>query len=110
EEFNLEKRRRILQSRSKREMLYDDLYGGVDAAAERSALAQLIYQHKPDVIVDSINTATAISYQDVVTLSQQTHVLLEQMRQGIDHEDFEAIYNLSRQLDQSISTLLISQS
>src|SRR5690606_9410939 len=64
----------------------------------------------PDVIVDSINTATAISYQDVVTLSQQTHVLLEQMRQGIDHEDFEAIYELSRQLDQSISTLLISQS
>ncbi len=110
EEFNLEKRRRILQSRAKREMLYDDLYGGLDAAAERSALAQLIYQHKPDVIVDSINTATAISYQDVVTLSQQTHVLLEQMRQGIDHEDFEAIYNLSRQLDQSISTLLISQS
>lgn len=110
EEFNLEKRRRILQSRPRRESLYDDLYGALDAAAERSALAQLIYQHKPDVIVDSINTATAISYQDVVTLSQQAHVLLEQLRQVIDHEDYEAIYNLSRQLDQSISVLLISQS
>lgn len=110
EEFNLEKRRRILQSRPRRESLYDDLYGPLDAAAERSALAQLVYQHKPDVIVDSINTATAISYQDVVTLSQQTHVLLDQLRQVIDHEDYEAIYNLSRQLDQSISVLLISQS
>lgn len=110
DEFSLEKRRRLLQSRPRREMLYDDLYGPLDAAASRSALAQLIYQHKPDVIVDSINTATAISYQDVVTLSQQTHHLLEQMRQGIDHEDYEAIYNLSRQLDQSISVLLISQS
>ena len=110
EEFNLEKRRRILQSRPRRDSLYEDLYGSLDAAAERSALAQLIYQHKPDVIVDSINTATAISYQDVVTLSQQTHAHLDQMRQAIDHEDYESIYNLSRQLDQSISVLLISQS
>ena len=33
-------------------------------AYARSGLMQLLVRHRPDVVVDSINTATGISYQD----------------------------------------------
>jgi hypothetical protein len=110
DEFMLEKRRRLLQSQPRRDMLYDDLFGGLDGAYARSGLVQLVQQYKPDVIVDCINTATAISYQDVESLSQQTNDLLQQLTQIVDHQNLEALSALGHDLEQNVSTLLISQS
>ncbi len=110
QEFALERRRRLLQSRPRREALYEDLFGGLDAAYEQSGLVQVIQQHEPDVIVDSINTATAISYQDVHSLSLETHDLLRQLQQIVDHQDYEALLEFGRNLEQNVSTLLLSQS
>lgn len=110
DEFSLERRRRLLQSRLRRDMLYADLFGSLEEAYGRSALVQLIQQHKPDVIVDSINTATAISYQDIESLSKQTYDILQELRQIVDHEDLEALDALGKSMEQNISTLLISQS
>jgi hypothetical protein len=62
-------RGRLIASAERRADLYTDLFGDLDHAYEVSQLAQLIREHKPDVVVDSINTATAISYQDVYTAS-----------------------------------------
>src|SRR5574341_22872 len=55
-EFSEEKRGRLLESYQRRDDLHDDLFGDLDAAYQRSRLAQLILKHRPDVIVDSINT------------------------------------------------------
>lgn len=110
QEFGLEYRRRLLQSPRRREMLYEDLLGNLDEAYERSGLVQLIEQHRPDVVVDGINTATAISYQDVTSLSQETHDLLLQLQQIVDHQDLDALEMFGRQLAQNVSTLLLSQS
>lgn len=110
DEFSMERRRRLLQSQVHREMLYDDLFGALDQTYARSALAQLIEQYKPDVIVDSINTATAISYQDVEMLSRQTHDLLQELQRIVDHQDLDALVHLGRNLEQNVSALLISQS
>lgn len=110
QEFSLEYRRRLLQSPRRREMLYEDLLGNLDEAYERSGLVQLIEQHRPDVVVDGINTATAISYQDVTSLSQETHDLLLQLQQIVDHQDLGALAAFGRQLEQNVSTLLLSQS
>jgi hypothetical protein len=110
DEFMPEKRRRLLQSQPRRDMLYDDLFGGLEGAYARSGLVQLVQQYKPDVIVDCINTATAISYQDVESLSQQTNDLLQQLTQIVDHQNLEALSALGRDLEQNVSTLLISQS
>lgn len=110
QEFGLEYRRRLLQSPRRREMLYEDLLGNLDEAYERSGLVQLIEQHRPDVVVDGINTATAISYQDVTSLSQETHDLLLQLQQIVDHQDLDALAAFGRQLEQNVSTLLLSQS
>ena len=109
-EFSEERRRRIIQGRLRRDKLYQDLYGELEEAYERSALAQLIRQYKPNVIVDSINTATAISYQDVHSLSQKTHDILQELRRIVDHEDLSALETLGRDLEQNVSMLLISQS
>jgi hypothetical protein len=69
EQFAKESRARLLESYAIREQLFEDLFGSFSEAYGRSQLVQLILKHKPDVIIDSINTATAISYQDVYTAS-----------------------------------------
>ncbi len=110
DEFMEENRRRLIQTRGRRDMLYQDLFGALDEAYDRSGLAQLIRQYKPNVIIDCINTATAISYQDIESLSKQTHDLLDQLNQIVDHQDLEALSALGRDLEQNVSSLLISQS
>jgi hypothetical protein len=110
EEFTMERRRRLLQSRVRREMLYEDLLGSIEGAYQRSSLAQLILRYRPNVVVDSINTATAISYQDVESLSKQTHDLLASLQQIVDHQDLQALEQLGRDIEQNISILLISES
>ncbi len=108
--FMEENRRRLLMTRARRDMLYPDLFGALEEAYGRSGLVQLIRQYRPNVIVDCINTATAISYQDIDSLSKQTHDLLEQLNQVVDHQNLEALPALGRDLEQNVSTLLISQS
>lgn len=107
--FSMERRRRLLQSQVRREMLYDDLFGTLGEAYDRSGLVQLVEQHRPGVIVDSINTATAISYQDVYSLSQQTHDLLQELQRIVDHQDLDALVTFGKDLEQNVSTLLLSQ-
>jgi hypothetical protein len=110
DEFMMERRLRLMQSRARRDDLYQDLFGTLEEAYQRSALVQLIQQYRPSVIVDSINTATAISYQDVESLSKKTYDILQQLRQIVDHQDLEALDALGKAIEQNISTLLISQS
>ncbi|MFQ5433899.1 MAG: hypothetical protein ACE5FD_03400, partial [Anaerolineae bacterium] len=110
DEFTLERRRRLLQSRTRRDQLYQDLFGGLEEAYGRSTLGQLIRNFQPDVVVDAINTATAISYQDVASLSKKTFDILNGLRQVVDHEDLSGLDALSKDLEQNVSTLLISQS
>ncbi len=55
----------LLEDPGMRDAVCDDLLGPIDGAYGRSALAALIRRHRPDVVVDAVNTATAISYQDV---------------------------------------------
>lgn len=68
-EFVQMRRRELLDSPARRAALYDDLFGDLDAAYERARLTEVIRTYKPNVIVDSINTATAISYQDAYAAS-----------------------------------------
>ncbi|HSH05466.1 MAG TPA: hypothetical protein VLL52_23320 [Anaerolineae bacterium] len=110
DEFTQERRLRLTQSRARRSMLYDDLYDNIESAYERSALVQLIRQYKPDVIVDSINTATAISYQDVTSLSKRTRDTLDELRQVIDKQDWTRVEELDNEIEFDVSMLLISQS
>lgn len=99
-----EPRRQLIDAPSKRDALYEDLFGEIEDAYERSALAQMISRHAPDVLVDCINTATAISYQDNFTLSKKTRDALAQLNSGSDASSDHA------GLTEHVETLLISQS
>lgn len=110
DEFSMERRRRLMLSEVRREMLYEDLFGDIEEAYKRSALVQLILRFKPDVVVDCINTATAISYQDVEVLSRQTHDLLERLHKIVDHQDLDGLDRLGKAIERNVSSLLISQS
>ncbi len=68
-DFTEERRAVLMQSAAHRENLFDDLLGDPDEAYARSRLVRLILEHRPNIIIDSINTATAISYQDVYSTS-----------------------------------------
>lgn len=92
----------LLRDPQYRAELYEDLFGDTEAAYQRSQLVQLILEHRPDVIVDAINTATAISYQDIYTASQLTRRDLDSY---LDHKTTSAEENMT----QAVETLLISQ-
>src|SRR5919202_4337347 len=84
-DFQHSKRLELMESPTRRDALFDDLMGDLDATYARSRLVQLIIEHRPDVIVDSINTATAISYQDKYAASivakQRMDALFEQIEE-----------------------------
>lgn len=56
----------ILEEESLRAMLIEDVLGDLtEAILERSLLFQIIQQYRPQIIVDCVNSATALAYQDV---------------------------------------------
>ena len=91
----------LIESPERRADLYADLFGGLDAAYQHSQLAQLILEHRPDVVVDSINTATAISYQDVYTASVVAKNSFDQLAAGTGATD---------EAQRALELLLIAQS
>ena len=61
---------------------------------DRSALYRLLFDHKPHAIVDCINTATAIAYQDVYRTAWDALKALETDR-GVEESVERLIANLS---------------
>jgi hypothetical protein len=69
-------RRDIISNPDTYDQLFDEIFSR-DADYTKSALFQLIDAHRPDVIVDCINTATAISYLDEFEASRKVKSLLD---------------------------------
>ncbi len=58
-------RKGLIQDTSKRQILLRSLYDDFEKAYSDNHLAKMIARHQPQAIVDCVNTATGISYQDV---------------------------------------------
>ena len=70
----------IVADADARTLLLDDLYGDLtDDVLRRSALGALLLTHKPDVVIDCVNTATAFAYQNMYASAQR---LRERARDG----------------------------
>lgn len=76
-----------------RRRMFDDLYRDFETAYRDSLLARLIDAVRPDVVVDSVNTATGISYQDVFTASRSVRSGLDQGPEATEilREDVEKL-------------------
>ena len=56
----------VLGDAEARTQLLDDLYGDLtDDVVQRSHFASLLDRHRPHIVVDCVNTATAFAYQNV---------------------------------------------
>lgn len=77
-EFKDLTREEILADQSKRTKFLDDVIEELTPEVlERSALFQLINKYKPDVVIDCINSATAIAYQDIFQSSRDVMIALK---------------------------------
>ncbi len=82
------------------EALMDDILNELSPEIlKNSTLYRMIHRHRPHLIVDTINTATALAYQDVYTTAREARQLLEQ-----DNEE-----NLKAVVRRLLSTLYIPQ-
>ena len=71
-------RERILNSERYRDMIIEDMLDELgDHVLKRSSLYGLLQKYRPDIVVDCVNTATAIAYQD---LFQVSRTVMKQVR------------------------------
>ncbi|MCB9451598.1 MAG: hypothetical protein H6672_09165 [Anaerolineaceae bacterium] len=110
EEYAHDSRAKLLENDARREELYADLFGNMDEAYERSHLVALIREHRPDVIIDSINTATAISYQDVYTASVVAKREVDRQLEAVRGGDMNAAQNGAEDTNYNFDLLVLSQS
>jgi hypothetical protein len=90
----------ILSDRKNYDALFAEIFSR-EVDSKESALFQLIDRFKPDVIVDAINTATAISYQDEFKIAQTTKAMLDALedRNGsIQREELQPLFTAVREL------------
>lgn len=86
EDFKFLSRDAMMNDRANRKLLLHDVIGALtDDVIQGSALYQLCQRHKPDIIIDSINSATALAYQDIYSASQETLALLSDAENGADN-------------------------
>jgi hypothetical protein len=100
----------LLTEPTHREALFSDLYDNIEDAYERSRLVTIIRRHQPDVIIDSINTATAISYQNVYTASNQARKHVQDLLETVRLGDIARARDKTEQSSLALYELLLSQS
>lgn len=103
---SLQGRRRdeIVRDAEAYEELFTEIFSR-DADYKKSALWKLIEEHQPQIIVDCINTATAISYQDEFKVAQKTYSLLRAIEEAGDADKLARLPELLG----AVRELLISQ-
>lgn len=69
------------------DVLFSDIFSPEQGSHRDSALYALLERHRPDVVVDCINTATAISYQDSYTVSRRVKHMLDRLEEERDLGD-----------------------
>jgi hypothetical protein len=85
----------ILRDPERRGMLIDDLLDEFNAdVLHRSAIFQLIDKYKPDVVIDCINSATAIAYQDIFHVAREVRKTVKKATGNREQQIIEAAERL----------------
>lgn len=83
---------------------YDKLFDAVfrrDVSYQTSALYHLVAKYQPEIVIDAINTATAISYQNEFDLAIETKERIDGFRDrsgAIPREELEPLFATVRKL------------
>ncbi len=101
EEFKDTDRNELLEDQEKRAILMQDILDELnDEILKSSALYKLINQYKPEIVIDAINSATGIAYQDVYTSYREIKSLFSK------NPEKEAVMKATEQL---LCTLYVPQ-
>ncbi|MGZ3622076.1 MAG: hypothetical protein ACXVCM_06805 [Ktedonobacteraceae bacterium] len=109
-EYANENPKELLVDPTHREALFADLFDNIEDAYKQSRLVTIIRRHQPDVIIDSINTATAISYQNLYTASNQARKQINEMIESVRTSDLRCALDKAEQTSLALYELLLSQS
>ncbi len=109
-ELALVDREELERNSQYRQMLYEDLFEPLSKASQHSKLVQIVHEYKPDVIIDCINTATGISYQDIDTGCKEIRKLLSQVKKSQEDNPDQIPLNIYTKIENAVELLLVSQS
>ncbi|MCZ6775897.1 MAG: short-chain dehydrogenase [Ignavibacteria bacterium] len=103
-------RAKILKDARYRKILFDDTVEDLtDAVLKRSSLYQLMQNFKPDVVVDCVNSATGIAYQDVFQTSREVIRQLQLARKPKEEPRDPVSSNLIEATERLLCSLYIPQ-
>ncbi len=102
-------RHELIDNPEFRGLLFEDLYGSMDEAYEHSHLVRLIQEYEPEVIIDAINTATAISYQDIYTASVLARKEMNHLAQAVKHQDIKRTTMEWTPAERNVEVLMLTE-
>ncbi|MCA9751353.1 MAG: hypothetical protein KC591_04120, partial [Gemmatimonadetes bacterium] len=82
--------REFVEDAGHRAAIFEDLYRDFETAYTESRLARLLRAEAPDAVVDTVNTATGISYQDIFSSSFVVSRGLEEAKEAGVSDAFAA--------------------
>lgn len=92
-------REELLRDPASRRRLLDDIYAELSPQALReSALYRILSDRRPQVVVDCINTATALAYQDV-------YYAVRRVREQLDAHAGDAVEGLAQAVEEQLAIL-----
>jgi hypothetical protein len=81
EELKDKSREEILGNERFRAMIIEDMVEELgESLLKRSSLYRLMQTHRPEIVVDSVNSATAIAYQDIFHVTREVMKQLKALR------------------------------
>ncbi len=96
-------REEILKDKTTRGMLIDDMLEELTLEViKRSAVYRLFTDYRPEIVIDCINSATAIAYQDLFHSARE-------VRKAIKHNDTKNTSELLEQTERLLATLYTPQ-
>ena len=97
-------RQELLENDENRQFLITDVLSELTQdILEQSLLFRIIKRNKPQIIIDCINTATALAYQDVFTASVEVRRYIQEVKGGANPD------KLIREAEKLITTQYVPQ-
>ncbi|CUU10498.1 hypothetical protein JGI3_01868 [Candidatus Kryptobacter tengchongensis] len=105
DEFKDMSREEILSNPEYRRTLINDILGELtDEILKQSALYKLLNRFSPEIVIDCINTATAIAYQDIFTSALEVLHSIDRFKTGDGEKE-----NIIEPVERLLATLYIPQ-
>jgi len=107
DEFKDMSREEILSNPEYRRILINDIIGELtDETLKQSTLYKLFKKFSPEIVIDCINTATAIAYQDIFTTSLEVLHAIDRVKAKDGKKEVEELVELTERL---LATLYVPQ-